>query len=154
MKNRKRLLLRTASVVLLLALLVFFGYCNNTALADTRSLRFYERLKDTLAALGYNNRLLVISTRRLGWHNRWQVRHAGAAPRSRHLAGEAIDFLVFDLNRDGRADSADVGIVYRLLDHSIVGNAGGVGTYTGEAGFLNRQQVHLDCRGYRARWHR
>jgi len=73
---------------------------------------------------------------------------------SRHLRGEAIDFIVFDVNEDGNSDHKDVDIVYEILDRKIVKNSGGIGTYKNETGFINRQMIHIDCRGSRARWAR
>jgi uncharacterized protein YcbK (DUF882 family) len=147
-------LLKIFGVIILLAILVFFFYFNNTSLVKSETRSFYNRLKDTLTAIGYSDRLLVISTKRFKWHNDLQVKRAGAATKSRHLSGDAIDFIVFDINKDGRSDSSDVNIVYYLLDRSIVGSKGGIGTYKGEHAFIDRQMIHIDCRGYRARWHR
>jgi Peptidase M15 len=69
-----------------------------------------------------------------------------AAPYSRHIWGEAIDFDVLDINKNGVADSIDKQIVLELLDKTIIGNLGGVGRYPGTYG------LHMDVRGHRARW--
>lgn len=150
MKRMARFIL----VLLLVSLLIFFGYCNRLALANPKTAAWYNQLKKSLTDNGYRPRLLVISTRRFRWHNQLQVLFSGAAPNSRHLDGDAIDFLVFDVNRDGIADGRDVDIVTGLLKHRIMKNRGGIGTYKKERGFINRQMVHIDCREKPGRWAR
>jgi len=83
---------------------------------------------------------------------------------SRHLYGGAVDVYVDesprdgvmdDLNGDGRVDTRDAGVLYRLID----GQAGDP-TYAPYVGGLARYPatrahgpfVHLDARGYLARW--
>jgi uncharacterized protein YcbK (DUF882 family) len=144
--------IKIITVIILVATAVFFLYCNNTALANKKTLAFYNELKDSLQSKGYKASLLVISTKRFGWHNYIQRKFTHAAKKSRHLSGDAIDFLVFDINSNGISDSADVNIVTAILDRSIVKNLGGLGTYKTDKGFLNQQMVHIDCRGYGARW--
>lgn len=53
-----------------------------------------------------------------------------------------------------RAEARGVDIVYRILERELVGDRGGIGTYKNESGLFNRQMVHFDLRGHRARWHR
>jgi len=139
---------------LLLAASVFLFYCNNIELVDYKTQAFYNDLKDSLQQKGFNTHLLVISTRRARWHNAIQVKFSGAAKDSRHLTGDAIDFLVFDINRDGKSDSKDVDIVFNILDKQIIKDKGGIGLYKNESSFVNRQMIHIDCRGYKARWAR
>lgn len=50
----------------------------------------------------------MISNKRAKWHNYIQVKFSGAAKESRHLAEDAIDFIVFDINDDGKSDGKDV----------------------------------------------
>lgn len=133
---------------------VFLLYFNNLGLADARTKSFYYDLKDSLRQKGLPANLLVISTKRMAWHNKLQEKFSGAAKNSRHLTGDAIDFLVFDVNRDGSANSKDVDLVYDILDKQIIKEKGGIGTYKNEQSFINRQMIHIDCRGYRARWAR
>lgn len=123
-------------------------------MANPATTAFYNDLKFKLRQKNYSANLLVVSTKRLKWHNDLQVRLSGAATKSRHLTGDAIDFIVLDVNRDGRADAKDVNIVYDILNKEIIGNKGGIGTYKNESGFVNRQMIHIDCRGYLARWAR
>jgi uncharacterized protein YcbK (DUF882 family) len=133
---------------------VFFFYCNNIALTDKRTQNFYHALKDSLQQKGFSPQLLVISTKRAAWHNALQVKFSGAANSSRHLTGDAIDFLVFDVNGDGSSNSKDIDIVYDILDKEIIKEKGGIGTYKHESSFINHQMIHIDCRGYGARWAR
>ena len=133
---------------------LFFFYFNNTRLVDPKTREFYSQLKDTLKQRGFSTRLLVISTKRIKLHNDILVKFSGAARRSRHLIGDAIDFIVFDINRDGKTNSKDVDIVFDILDKEIVKDEGGIGTYKNEKSFIDRQMIHIDCRGYRARWAR
>jgi hypothetical protein len=108
--------LLTATVI---AAGLFFFYFNNTNLSNPTVRTFYNNLKDTLRQKGYSDRLLVISTKRAGWHNDIQVWLSGAAKESRHLNGDAIDFIVFDINRDGKANKKNVTIVFNIQDQII-----------------------------------
>lgn len=133
---------------------IFFLYLNNTSLVNPQTKQFYIDLKKQLSKNGYSTKLLVISTKRVKWHNDIQVKFSSAAKDSKHLAGDAIDFIVFDINKDGISNYKDVDEVYKILDEKIIINKGGIGTYKNEKGFINRQMIHIDCRGYKARWHR
>jgi uncharacterized protein YcbK (DUF882 family) len=150
----KKIIFRLLLIIIVLAVGLFFFYFNNTKLANHRIRSFYSDLKDTLKQRGYSTRLLAISTKRVKWHNDLQVKLSGAAKDSKHLTGEAIDFVVFDINRDGIADSKDVDIVFNILDKTIIKGKGGIGTYKNESSFINRQMIHIDSRGYKARWAR
>lgn len=70
----------------------------------------------------------------------------GGAPRSRHIAGDALDLVIEDINQDGSANAADKAIVLNLCERQLIGNRGGIGRYPGT------QVVHIDLRGKRARW--
>lgn len=150
----KRKIIKVFLAILLIITCVFLFYCNNTRLVDSKTISFYNQLKDSLRRRGFSTRLLVISTKRLKWHNKIQVKLSGAASKSRHLVGDAIDFIVFDINKDDNSDKKDVDLVYNILDKQIIKDKGGIGTYTNENGFINRQMIHIDCRGYKARWTR
>ena len=150
---RKRFFI-TLSIILILTIGMFFFYFNNLRLVNPTTRAFYYELKDKLRQRGLSPTLLVISTKRFKWHNDIQVKFSGAAKDSRHLNGDAIDFIVFDINADGSSDSKDVDIVYDILDKEIVQGKGGIGTYKNEHSFIDRQMIHIDCRGYRARWAR
>jgi hypothetical protein len=83
---------------------------------------------------------------------------------SRHVWGGAADIYVDaspadgmmdDLNGDGRSDKKDAGVLYRLIDAQF-----GVESYQRFVGGLGRYPrtsrhgpfVHVDVRGFRARW--
>ena len=70
----------------------------------------------------------------------------GGAKKSRHQFGEAIDLFIGDVNRDGRADEEDKAPLLAILDTKIIGDGGGVGRYP------DSHVIHLDVRGFRARW--
>ncbi|QFU77427.1 peptidase M15A [Halioglobus maricola] len=101
----------------------------------------------------------VISGYRTPWYNRT----IGNVPNSRHVYGDAMDFYVDvdgdgrmdDLDRDGDQDLDDVQLLVDLAEEFVSRpeNAqllGGIGRYrktSRHGGF-----VHVDTRGYRARW--
>lgn len=147
-----RTLFKILGILLLAFILIFYFYFNNTNLVDAKTVSFYNSLKDSLRSKGYSPKLLVISTKRFKFHNDILVKISGAASKSRHLVGDAIDFIVLDVNRDGKCNGQDVDIVYQILDRQIIKDQGGIGTYKTESSFFNRQMVHIDCRGYKARW--
>ena len=147
-------LLRVFVCFLVLAFLIFLFYCNNLALVNKQAVSFYKELKKELKEHGYNPRLLVISTKRLPFHNNIQVKFSGAASKSKHLDGDAIDFLVFDVNNDGEKNSKDVDIVTELLENKIMKDKGGIGTYKKDRFKMNRQMIHIDCRDKKGRWNR
>lgn len=150
----KKRIIKFFIAIVLIAAGLFFFYFNNTRLVDAKTRTFYSSLKDSLRQKGFKAKLLVISTKRVKWHNDIQVKLSGAAKDSRHLVGDAIDFIVFDVNDDGKSDSKDVDIVFGILDKEIIRDKGGIGTYKNEQSFIDRQMIHIDCRGYRARWAR
>lgn len=147
-------LFRIILSLIILSVLIFFLYCNNLSLANKQTVTYYNNLKKALKQKGYRPWLLVISTRRIPFHNNIQVNLSGAASKSRHLSGEAIDFLVLDVNRDGKATTVDVDIVVKILEEEIMKGKGGIGTYKQESSFINRQMVHIDCREGKGRWER
>jgi uncharacterized protein YcbK (DUF882 family) len=147
-------LLRILVGMLTLVILIFLLYCNNLALANEETVSYYKELKKELKDKGYKPRLLVISTKRFAFHNNLQVKLSGAAKKSRHLSGDAIDFLVFDIDNDGKRNSTDVNIVTEILEREIMNGKGGIGTYKNEKSFTSRQMVHIDCRIKKGKWAR
>ena len=101
----------------------------------------------------------VISGYRTPYYNK----RIGNVPNSRHVYGDAMDFFVDldadgnmdDLNGDGERNRADVDLLYSIVDRykqrpESALLVGGVGRYYRAAhhgGF-----IHVDTRGYRARW--
>ena len=145
--------LKIAAAILLLSVIVFFSYFHNTRLINPVTVGYYKELKQTLKQKGFKDRVLVICTKRNEWINDIFIKISQAEPNSRHLKGEAIDILVFDINSDGKINGKDVDIVYNILDTEIIKDNGGIGAYKNQ-GLLSRQMVHFDCRGYRAKWNR
>jgi len=105
--------------------------------------------------------IFVISGFRTPWYNETGGDTSGRGALSRHMYGDAIDFAV-DNDRDGRMDDLNGDSRVTVADARVIAAAaeevekrypemiGGIGIYapTGaHAGF-----VHLDTRGYRARW--
>ena len=68
------------------------------------------------------------------------------ASKSRHIKGEAVDMTVGDINRDGKYSDKDKQILINILEQKIIKDQGGIGKYPGT------RTVHMDVRGYRARW--
>ena len=105
--------------------------------------------------------IFVVSGFRTPWYNATGGDTQGRGALSRHMYGDALDFAVDndgdgrmdDLNGDGRVTVADARIIAEAaeeVERRFPELVGGIGVYapTGaHAGF-----VHLDTRGYRARW--
>ncbi|MEP0201823.1 MAG: D-Ala-D-Ala carboxypeptidase family metallohydrolase [Halioglobus sp.] len=101
----------------------------------------------------------VISGYRTPYYNK----RIGNVPTSRHVYGDAFDFyidadgdgLMDDLNGDGERNRADVDWLFLLIERFSQKSenallTGGIGRYyraSHHGGF-----VHVDTRGYRARW--
>ncbi len=68
------------------------------------------------------------------------------AKQSRHIHGEAIDMVVGDIDNDGKYSSKDKKLLIDILEKEIIKDKGGIGKYPGT------RTVHMDTRGYRARW--
>lgn len=105
--------------------------------------------------------IFVVSGFRTPWYNETGGDTSGRGALSRHMYGDALDFAVDndgdgrmdDLNGDGRVTVADARVIAEAaeaVESAHPNLIGGIGIYapTGaHAGF-----VHLDTRGYRARW--
>ena len=61
-------------------------------------------------------------------------------------------FFAFGLNHETHGNTFITG--ENILDKKIIKSKGGIGTYKNESGFFNRQMIHFDSRGTKARWHR
>ncbi len=99
-----------------------------------------------------------------GYRTPWYNHSIGNVKYSRHLWGGAADIFVDespadnmmdDLNKDGRSDWRDAAIIYDIVDEMY-----GKRFYEGIIGGLARYRrsdrygpfVHVDVRGFRARW--
>jgi len=69
----------------------------------------------------------------------------GGARGSQHMYGNAADLIVRDVDNNGKVDVKDKQILLELLE-KIIGNSGGIGRYPGTT------SIHIDVRGFRARW--
>ena len=81
-----------------------------------------------------------------GYRTPYYNKEIGGASKSRHLKGEAVDMVILDVDKDGKYTSADKQIVLEILEQQVIRNDGGIGRYPGT------KIVHMDTRGYRARW--
>ncbi|MEM7371662.1 MAG: D-Ala-D-Ala carboxypeptidase family metallohydrolase [Bacteroidota bacterium] len=114
-------------------------------LIDKRVLRQLLSFRQALEKQGLNPNAFAVSS---GFRPPSYNKRVGGKPKSRHLHGQAIDILIQDLNSDGRSNQTDVDLAYKILHEQIVTDKGGLGRYNS-----NKRLLHLDCRGYRARWH-
>jgi hypothetical protein len=123
-----------------------------------------ERILEDLNASGFSAARLEIMS---GFRTPWYHREIGNRTRvSRHLYGGAADIYVDasprdgvmdDLNSDGKVDKADADYLYDLIERSTrIGGwqpfRGGLASY--RANVAHGPFVHVDARGYRARWGR
>ena len=142
-------------LVLILLMISYLVFCKTLIGVNSQSVVYYHVLQQQLKEKGYAPRFWIVSTVRPQWFNDILVSLAGgAAPKSRHIVGDAIDIVVMDVNKDGAANYEDVRIVKDILAQEVIGKQGGIGTYPHAYDFVSRQMVHFDCRGYAARWER
>jgi uncharacterized protein YcbK (DUF882 family) len=104
----------------------------------------------------------VISGFRTPYYNAHGGSTSGRGSVSRHMYGDALDFYI-DNDRDGRMDDLSGDGSVGIQDARIIAEAadqvereypeyvGGIGTYSPNPG-AHSGFVHVDARGYRARW--
>jgi uncharacterized protein YcbK (DUF882 family) len=103
----------------------------------------------------------VMSGFRTPQYNKSGGNPAGRAGLSRHMYGDAADILIDsnhdgvmdDLNHDGRSTIDDARVVSQAVDRVEAAHPeliGGAGVYPAESG--HGPFIHIDSRGYRARW--
>ena len=98
-----------------------------------------------------------------GYRTPYYNRSIGNVRFSRHLWGDAADIyidnnhdqLMDDLNRDGTSDRKDAKILFELINN--MSNHSWYQPFIGGLGLYGRNSyrtafVHVDVRGYRARW--
>lgn len=100
-------------------------------------------LQKALEREGYNKNAFTI---RNGHRYPLYNEKKGGASKSRHIVGGAVDMVIGDINEDGKFTAEDKQIVIDLCEKEIIGNKGGIGKYPGS------RTVHIDVRGYKARW--
>lgn len=128
-------------------------------------LRLVDKLELVLAELqrrGVNiNGVKVMSGFRTPRYNKSGGDPSGRAGLSRHMYGDAADIFIDndgdgsmdDLNHDGRRDIRDAEFILKAVDAVELQNPefiGGAGVYPAESG--HGPFIHIDTRGYRARW--
>lgn len=69
----------------------------------------------------------------------------GGAKQSLHIQGKEADLVAEDVNNDGEINQKDKDILLKACQF-VIGNKGGVGLYP------TTMTVHIDVRGYSARW--
>jgi uncharacterized protein YcbK (DUF882 family) len=128
---------------------------------DTRLLDKLELMIDELSRKGVSVRhVSVMSGFRTPQYNQQGV-GAGRAQTSRHQYGDAADVFVDndrngrldDLNGDGRVNTRDVAVMVAAVERVERAHPeliGGAGTYRSTS--AHGPFVHVDARGYRARW--
>jgi uncharacterized protein YcbK (DUF882 family) len=103
----------------------------------------------------------VMSGFRTPQYNKGGGNTGGRAGLSRHMYGDAADIYIDndgnggmdDLNRDGRVDIDDARVILQAVDRVEAKHPeliGGAGVYPAESG--HGPFIHIDSRGYRARW--
>ena len=127
----------------------------------TRLLRKLEFVLQRINEAGIRcDGLVVMSGYRTPWYNR----SIGNVQYSRHVWGGAADIYVDvhprdgqmdDLNGDGKIDAKDAAVVYEAIDDQYgtpewAPFVGGLGRYRRTAS--HGPFVHVDVRGFRARW--
>ena len=147
-------LLKKGGIFLLLLIAMLWLYTNSLIGVNPIAKAYRQALAKELKQEGYQANYFVISGRRWTLDNYLLNKLGGAAKKSQHLQGNAIDIIVLDVNVDGKMDGKDVDLIYAILNKKIIRDKGGIGTYKKEEGFLNRQMIHFDCRGHKVRWKR
>lgn len=105
--------------------------------------------------------LFAVSGFRTPWYNANGGTTAGRGALSRHMYGDAMDIavdndrnsLMDDLNGDGTIDLKDAKVIGQAVDRveaRYPALVGGMHYYPPTGG--HRGMVHIDTRGYRARW--
>jgi len=128
-------------------------------------LRLIDKLElvlDDLTAHGVDvSGVTVMSGFRTPSYNEGGGNTAGRAGLSRHMYGDAADIYIDgdhngtmdDLNRDGRVDVRDARFIQEAVDRVERNHPeliGGTGLYVACCG--HGPFIHIDTRGYRARW--
>jgi len=146
--------MKKVGVYLLLLVSIIWLYTNSLIGVNPKTKSHLKKLDEELLKKNYISNYFVISGRRWAWDNYLLNKLGGAARKSQHLQGNAIDIIVLDINGDNKINESDVDLVYTILNKKIIRNKGGIGTYKNQSGFFNQQMVHFDCRGHQARWKR
>ena len=129
---------------------------------ELRNIDKLELVLSDLASRGINVKgVHVMSGFRTPQYNKGGGKTGGRAGLSRHMYGDAADIFIDndgngamdDLNRDGRVDINDARVIMLAVDRVEAAHpelVGGAGVYPAESG--HGPFIHIDSRGYRARW--
>jgi hypothetical protein len=129
---------------------------------EMRNVDKLELILSDLAAHGINVKgVHVMSGFRTPQYNKGGGDTGGRAGLSRHMYGDAADIFIDndgngamdDLNHDGRVDIGDSRVILQAEDRVEAAHPeliGGGGVYPAESG--HGPFIHIDSRGYRARW--
>jgi len=121
-----------------------------------------ELVLSELAAMGHDvSRVTVMSGFRTPSYNSRGGNTAGRAELSRHMYGDAADIFIDrdgngtmdDLNGDRRVNIADARVILAAVDRVERDHPellGGTGVYVASSG--HGPFIHIDTRGFRARW--
>ncbi len=129
---------------------------------EMRNVDKLELVLSDLAAHGMDvHGVHVMSGFRTPQYNKGGGNTGGRAGLSRHMYGDAADIFIDndgngvmdDLNHDGRVDINDARVILGAVDRVEAAHpelVGGAGVYPAESG--HGPFIHIDSRGYRARW--
>jgi hypothetical protein len=129
---------------------------------ELRNVDKLELVLSDLAGRGIDvSGVKVMSGFRTPQYNKGGGDPSGRAGLSRHMYGDAADIYIDsnkdgvmdDLNHDGRITIADSRVVQQAVDRVEAAHpelVGGAGVYPAAAG--HGPFIHIDTRGYRARW--
>ncbi|MEM6723537.1 MAG: D-Ala-D-Ala carboxypeptidase family metallohydrolase [Bacteroidota bacterium] len=110
---------------------------------DEKLLFAIQELQAELTAKDHDPKAFTI---RSGHRHPKRNEEVKGAKVSRHIKGQAVDLIIGDINQDGQYTPEDKQIVLDIVNKKVIGNFGGVGRYPGT------RTVHIDVRGFRARW--
>lgn len=111
-------------------------------LMDQKVLHLMLDFQQEIVAQNGNPNQLKITN---GYRHPLYNEEVGGASQSRHIVGEAIDITAKDANNDGVVNQDDKAFILAIAE-KVVGDKGGVGLYPGT------MSIHIDVRGYKARW--
>ncbi|CAN5761481.1 hypothetical protein BH11GEM2_BH11GEM2_38540 [soil metagenome] len=129
---------------------------------EMRNVDKLELILSDLAARGINvSGIHVMSGFRTPQYNKGGGNTGGRAGLSRHMYGDAADIFIDsdgngamdDLNHDGKVNIDDARVILQAQDRVEAAHpelVGGGGVYPAESG--HGPFIHIDSRGYRARW--
>jgi uncharacterized protein YcbK (DUF882 family) len=129
---------------------------------ELRNVDKLELVLSDLESRGISGKgVVVMSGFRTPQYNKGGGNTGGRAGLSRHMYGDAADIFIDnngdgrmdDLNHDGRVDINDARVVLQAVDRVEAAHPeliGGAGVYPAESG--HGPFIHIDSRGYRARW--